>query len=191
MRQSVGLGRVAGIPVGVHWTVAVILVIIAEILGASVLPAALPHQPAVVYWAAAAAAALVFAGSLLAHELAHSLVAQRNGGRHPNQPRRRRPRTRHLHRNYHAQLQAAKQAAAPGRPPTVPGIARLVVRLAKENPLWGHRRIHGELAKLGVTVAPLHGLGDPACCGHRPGTAPVRPDLAAVPARPGRRDPGS
>ena len=81
MRQSVGLGRVAGIPVGVHWTVAVILVIIAEILGASVLPAALPHQPAVVYWAAAAATALVFAGSLLAHELAHSLVAQRNGVR--------------------------------------------------------------------------------------------------------------
>ena len=42
----------------------------------------------------------------------------------------------------------------PGRPPTVPGVARLVVRLAKENPLWGHRRIHGELAKLGVTIAP-------------------------------------
>ena len=57
----------------------------------------------------------------------------------------------------------------PGRPPTIPGIARLVVRLATENPLWGYRRIHGELTKLGVTVTLstvweiLHAAGiDPA-----------------------------
>jgi transposase len=42
----------------------------------------------------------------------------------------------------------------PGRPPTIRSIARLTIRLAKENPLWGYRRIHGELAKRGVTVAP-------------------------------------
>jgi putative transposase len=59
---------------------------------------------------------------------------------------------------WHRRLAARKYDTSnnrkPGRPPIVPGIARLVVRLAKENPLWGHRRIHGELAKLGVMVAP-------------------------------------
>jgi putative transposase len=31
----------------------------------------------------------------------------------------------------------------PGRPATVRSIARLTIRLAHENPLWGYRRIHG------------------------------------------------
>jgi putative transposase len=59
---------------------------------------------------------------------------------------------------WHRRLAASKydtsNSRKPGRPPTVPGIARLAVRLAKENPLLGTRRIHGELAKLGVTIAP-------------------------------------
>ena len=58
------------------------------------------------------------------------------------------------HRRLAAKKYDTSKRRKPGRPPTVPGIARLVVRLAKENPLWGHRRIHGELTKLGVTVAP-------------------------------------
>jgi putative transposase len=58
------------------------------------------------------------------------------------------------HRRLAANRYDMSNSRKPGRPPTVPGIARLVVRLAQENPLWGHRRIHGELAKLGVTVAP-------------------------------------
>ena len=58
------------------------------------------------------------------------------------------------HRRLAAKKYDSSKRRKPGRPPTVPGIARLVVRLAKENPLWGYRRIHGELTKLGVTVAP-------------------------------------
>ena len=57
----------------------------------------------------------------------------------------------------------------PGRPPAVQSIARPAVRLARENPARGHRRIHGELTKPGVTAAPsaiweiLHAAGiDPA-----------------------------
>jgi transposase len=57
----------------------------------------------------------------------------------------------------------------PGRPRTLASIRRLVLRLATENPSWGYRRIHGELALLGIRIAPstvweilkIHGV-DPA-----------------------------
>ena len=58
------------------------------------------------------------------------------------------------HRRLAAKRYDTSKRHKPGRQPTVPSVARLIVRLAKENPLWGHRRIHGELTKLGVTVAP-------------------------------------
>src|ERR1017187_5409566 len=40
-----------------------------------------------------------------------------------------------------------------GRPATRRNIKTLVLRLARENPGWGYRRIHGELAGLGVKIA--------------------------------------
>src|SRR5229473_6899254 len=40
-----------------------------------------------------------------------------------------------------------------GRPTTRRNIKTLVLRLARENPEWGYRRIHGELAGLGVKIA--------------------------------------
>jgi putative transposase len=41
----------------------------------------------------------------------------------------------------------------PGRPSTIVETRRTIIRLARDNPTWGYRRVHGELARLGITIA--------------------------------------
>jgi transposase InsO family protein len=41
----------------------------------------------------------------------------------------------------------------PGRPSTAVETRKLVLHFARENPTWGYRRIHGELAQLGIRIA--------------------------------------
>jgi putative transposase len=80
--------------------------------------------------------------------------------------------TRRTLLRWHRVLVRRKWRQPPGRvrrPPLSPEIAKLVLRLARENPRWGHRRICGEIAKLGFRVSPTsvrrllaHGRLEPA-----------------------------
>jgi Zn-dependent protease/CBS domain-containing protein len=79
MGQTFSLGRISGIRVGVNWSVLVIVALLAYGLAAGQFRAAAPGRPVAEYVAAAMVTAVAYLGSLLAHELAHSLVARRNG----------------------------------------------------------------------------------------------------------------
>ncbi|WP_260859953.1 hypothetical protein [Streptomyces cupreus] len=79
MDATLSLGRVAGIRVGVHWSVLVIFVLVAAGLSEGPLPDAHGEHPIWAYWSVGLATAAVFFVSLVAHEISHAVVAGRNG----------------------------------------------------------------------------------------------------------------
>ncbi len=79
MGQSFSLGRISGIRIGVNWSVLVIVALLAYGLAVGQFPAEAPRHPEAEYVVAGVVTAVVYMASLLAHELAHSLVARRNG----------------------------------------------------------------------------------------------------------------
>ncbi|OBH87637.1 site-2 protease family protein [Mycobacterium scrofulaceum] len=78
MSDAIPIGRIAGFPVKVHWSVLVILWLFTWSL-ASMLPGSVKGYSTVAYWVAGACGALVLLASLVAHELAHAVVARRAG----------------------------------------------------------------------------------------------------------------
>jgi Zn-dependent protease len=80
VRPTLRLGRIRGIQIGVHWSLLVIGAVLAATLASSVLPDLVPDAGGN-YWAAAILATALFFASVLAHELAHALVALRRGQR--------------------------------------------------------------------------------------------------------------
>ncbi len=80
MRQgSIRLGRIMGVPLAMDLGVLLIGGLLTWTLATAVLPSSSPGLQSAAYWSVGAIGALLFLGSLLAHEVAHSVVARRNG----------------------------------------------------------------------------------------------------------------
>src|SRR3979411_2826694 len=78
MDASLRLGRVAGIEVRLHWSLAIVFVLIVWTL-AGQLPDIVPGQPQLAYWLPSVLAAAFFYVSLFSHERGPAVVARRLG----------------------------------------------------------------------------------------------------------------
>lgn len=79
MTENFRLGRIAGFPLTVNWSVLVLLWLFTFSLAGYSLPHSAPGHSSGAYWLAGFGGALALLGSLLAHELAHAVMARRAG----------------------------------------------------------------------------------------------------------------
>jgi Zn-dependent protease/CBS domain-containing protein len=79
MGPSIHIGRIFGVQIGLHPSWFVIALLVTYTVAAGQLPAAYPDWEAALYWTVGALIALLFFGSVLAHELSHAVVARRFG----------------------------------------------------------------------------------------------------------------
>ncbi|MGB5755456.1 MAG: site-2 protease family protein, partial [Acidimicrobiales bacterium] len=78
MRNSLRLGVVSGIPIAIHWSIVLIAGVFGLALAGTILPAAAPGYVAGAYFVTATVVTVALLASIVAHELGHSVVAQRN-----------------------------------------------------------------------------------------------------------------
>ena len=79
MTETIRLGTVAGVRVGLHWSVLGIVVLLLFSFAGGALPAQFPDHSPAAYVIAALLATALFVLSLLAHEVGHAVIAVRNG----------------------------------------------------------------------------------------------------------------
>lgn len=79
MRKGIRLGRIAGVEIDIDYSWLVIFFLFVFLLGYSYFPSVAPSIAVGWYWLAAAVTTVLFFGSVLLHELAHSIVANREG----------------------------------------------------------------------------------------------------------------
>ncbi|MEZ5262990.1 MAG: site-2 protease family protein [Acidimicrobiales bacterium] len=78
-RGELSLGRILGVRVGVSWGLIAIAAIFTLTLAADQYPRAFPGRDGTQYWVAGLATTVLFALSILVHELGHALVARSEG----------------------------------------------------------------------------------------------------------------
>ncbi|MEU1941131.1 site-2 protease family protein [Streptomyces sp. NPDC020125] len=79
MNGSVRVGHVLGVPLRMHWSVPVLIIVLAYGLGHQTLPAWTPGRSGTAYALASVVGAVLLMGSLLMHEAAHAVAARRKG----------------------------------------------------------------------------------------------------------------
>ncbi len=77
--MSLNIGRIIGIPVRIHYTLWLVLLLIAWSLAEGYMPQHYPGLGATTYWAIGIVSAIVLFVSVFLHELSHSYIAKKNG----------------------------------------------------------------------------------------------------------------
>jgi Zn-dependent protease len=81
MKNTIKLGKLAGVTVELNWTVLVIAALVTLSVAGGILPAAAPGYETTQYIVGGVTAAVALLASILVHEWGHAIVAQRNGVR--------------------------------------------------------------------------------------------------------------
>jgi len=76
---SLQIAKVKGIPIKLHFTLAIVFGLIAWTLAVSYMPLFYPGLPQSAYWAMGILGAIILLVSVLLHELSHSIIAERYG----------------------------------------------------------------------------------------------------------------